>query len=368
MDNSFYKKLLDNTADHDDAETHSNEIFGAYFILTNQCNLGCTYCYAQKSRKMDMLEFETAEPIINLIYANVLMHAFTDRQKIAPYIKFTGGGEPTMNFQVMKEITELSKSISNNHHIKTEFHLATNGQWNDIMISEWIDNNMTNVLFSVDGTNYINNIHRPRLDGKDSYQNILSNYKSIQNPEIKVTFRMTVSNHSLKFLEKDIESFLNVGVKNIQIEPLMPFNINQLIKQPDAMEFAKKYIYLKHKFCKYINIFSSFDVVKAPADCRCGHQAGAVVSVFPDGLISSCPERTADDKQYIRGSIVNKKVQLNTFMPTWGVKPERCKICQIASICPGICSSKYLLFGDNNQSTMYLCDLYKFINMLDCSQ
>lgn len=337
-------------------------ITGCYLILTNSCNLNCVYCFAKKNRKHDRLSLDTVQPLIFEIIKNSILCRSLGNVNVIPYIKFSGGGEPTLNFEVMQQITSFTNSLLRNNDLLAEYHLATNGQWNRREQSEWINENITNLLFSVDGTDVVNNTHRPRIDRGNSYVILLNNLKQITNSKIKITFRMTVSNYSLPYLEESISSFRSLGINNVQIEPLMPFEVKKDIFEPDPGAFAKQYSYVKYRYSD-INIFSSFDVFDQKDNHPCGHQTGNIVSLFPDGTISSCPERSTShcEEEYIRGKVENGRMLITELTDSQMHSHfDRCKDCIVSSKCD-LCVSKVKLFRDKNYDTEYLCKIYRDI-------
>ena len=336
-------------------------IIGGYFILTNSCNLNCVYCFAKRYRKQDRLVLDEAKPLVLEIIKNSVLCRILGMPGFVPYFKFSGGGEPTLNFDTMCQITDFAKSLLSINDLAAEFHLATNGQWNDPRINEWISNNITNLLFSVDGIEAINNTHRPRIDGKNGYGNVVTNLQRLDNSDINITFRMTVSNFSLPYLAESVSVFGDLGVKNIQIEPLMPFEVKKDLCEPDPVEFAKQYSAVKYQHLD-MNIFSSFDVFDQTDNSPCGHQAGNIVSLFPGGIISSCPEHALqDDEDYFRGIIRDGKLSVTKQRDiNFQYRFERCEDCIVSFKCD-LCKSKIGLFTEKCYDTKYLCVIYREI-------
>ena len=76
-------------------------IIGGYFILTNSCNLNCVYCFAKRYRKQDRLVLDEAKPLVLEIIKNSVLCRILGMPGFVPYFKFSGGGEPTQNFDTM---------------------------------------------------------------------------------------------------------------------------------------------------------------------------------------------------------------------------------------------------------------------------
>jgi len=261
---------------------------------------------------------------------------------------------------VMKKIVDFVDDLALKYCLPVEYHLATNGQWNNSEISEWINGHITNLLFSVDGTSFVNNKHRPRKDTMDSYKMVEENVRKIKNSNIKCTFRMTVSNFSVAYMRQSVSSFRDLGISNIQIEPLMPFEENGDIYEPLPLEFAENYIETKYENTD-LNITSSFDVLENRGMGYCGHQLGNIVSLFPNGVVTSCPERPKNS-EYIRGTSCNGKLVLSpSAMEQKELEP--CRACLVRNLCLGLCPSKISLFREKNMSLGYMCDLYRTIFM-----
>jgi uncharacterized protein len=132
-------------------------------FLTNRCNLRCIYCYASTGvhSHVDMT-FSLAKSGIDFVFHNAL-----ELGKKSFSVGYHGGGEPTMNWQVLMESLNYAKSLSERHGMKVYASVATNGVLPEKK-REWIIKNLHGVSLSIDGLPKFQDVHRPLGSGAPS--------------------------------------------------------------------------------------------------------------------------------------------------------------------------------------------------------
>ena len=152
-----------------------------FMMITNEnCNLNCTYCY-EHHKTDSLMSFETAKLIIDNELA-------TSNDGETYEIEFFGG-EPFLNFKLIKEIVEYVKSTYS--HLKVYFNASTNGTLIHGEIKEWLLNNKDIFApgLSLDGTREMHNLNRPFKNSNiGSYDFIdIDFFRSYENAHAKMT-------------------------------------------------------------------------------------------------------------------------------------------------------------------------------------
>lgn len=208
------------------------------FALTNKCNLGCIYCQAKSSSsKNKMMTKEDALKFVDI--------ALSSKEESLDF-EFQGG-EPTLNFQTLKDIFYYSEKNKNNKIIK--YNLVTNlYSISDEQIDFLIENNIS-ISTSIDGNNQIHNSNRISLSN-DSFENLKSNLTKIKkkyaekNIISNIGAIQTTTKKSLSYPKEIVDTFINLGLDGIFLRPLSPIgnsilNWNKIGYSPE--EFLKFY-------------------------------------------------------------------------------------------------------------------------------
>lgn len=170
-----------------------------YWInVTKNCNLKCTYCYQKDYHKSYNMSREAADRIINFII-------FENREDAR--VQFFGG-EPALNFKMVKYITE--KLVK---HGIDRFSLTSNMTlWTEEML-DFLDYHHFHVLASIDGTKESHDLQRKRKDGSGSFDLAFENLqKVIERPNIELKIAKVVANHNKEYFYSDFMFFKNLGV------------------------------------------------------------------------------------------------------------------------------------------------------------
>ena len=166
--------------------------------IAHDCNLRCEYCFAAKGdfgcgRKL--MPFEVAKAAIDF-----LVEKSKNRHNLE--VDFFGG-EPLMNFKVVKQTVDYARSIEKEKNKNFRFTLTTNGLLLTDDIIEYLNNEMHNVVLSLDGRKEVNDRLRTRVDGSGCYDTIVPKYqKLVANRGDKDYYvRGTFTTHNLDFAE-----------------------------------------------------------------------------------------------------------------------------------------------------------------------
>ncbi|MGN1318423.1 MAG: radical SAM protein, partial [Lachnospirales bacterium] len=142
--------------------------------IAHDCNLKCKYCFAEEGEyhgKRELMSLEVGKKAIDM-----LIKASGKRKNLE--VDFFGG-EPLMNFDVVKGIVEYARSIEKDAGKNFRFTITTNGILLNDEIMEYINENMHNVVLSIDGRKSVHDRMRPRAGGQGSYDNIVPKFQKL---------------------------------------------------------------------------------------------------------------------------------------------------------------------------------------------
>ena len=186
--------------------------------VSHDCNLRCKYCFAStgdyKEGRM-LMSLETGKKAIDF-----LIERSGDRKFLE--LDFFGG-EPTLNFDVVKKIVEYGRSREAEANKKFRFTITTNGVLLDDDMIEFVNKEMNNVVLSIDGRKEVNDAMRVRVDGSGSYDRIIPNFKKLVNARGKDKdwyVRGTYTKYNLDF-SNDVMHLYEQGFDQISVEPVM---------------------------------------------------------------------------------------------------------------------------------------------------
>ena len=192
--------------------------------VSHDCNLRCKYCFASQGDfggAKEIMNFEVGKAAIDYLIANS-----GNRRNLE--IDFFGG-EPLMNFDVVKQLVEYGREAEKARGKNIRFTITTNGVLLDDEKIKYINENMHNVVLSLDGRKEVNDNMRPTVNNKGSYDIIAPKFKKLvsERPKDKYYYiRGTFTRDNLDFSE-DVLHFANEGFKLTSVEPVVEKKIFQ---------------------------------------------------------------------------------------------------------------------------------------------
>ena len=185
--------------------------------ICHDCNLRCKYCFAGTGDYKGHREFMSEEVALKAI--DFLIENSGNR-KILETDFF--GGEPLLNFDVVKKTVEYANEKAAKLGKKFLFTMTTNGVLLKGEIADWLNENMENVVLSLDGRQEIHDEVRKTVNGKGSFDVIIENFKNfVANRGDKSYYiRGTFTNKNLDFA-KDVLFMADSGFKEISLEPVV---------------------------------------------------------------------------------------------------------------------------------------------------
>ena len=184
--------------------------------IAHDCNLRCKYCFAEEGEyhgRRALMSFEVGAKALDYL----IEHSGNRRNLEVDFF----GGEPTMNFEVVKKLVEYGRSKEKEFNKNFRFTLTTNGVLlNDEML-EFANREMGNLVLSIDGRKEVNDRMRPTATGSGSYDIILPKFlKAAELREQKNYYvRGTYTHYNRDFAE-DVLHLNDLGFEQISVEPV----------------------------------------------------------------------------------------------------------------------------------------------------
>ena len=185
--------------------------------VAHSCNLNCSYCFASQGRfhgERALMSFETGKRAIDFLVEN----SGTRRNLEVDFF----GGEPLLNWEVVKQIVEYARSIETEKGKNFRFTLTTNGMLIDDEVIEFSNREMHNVVLSLDGRKEVHDRFRKDYAGNGSWETIVPKFQKLVEARGGKNYyiRGTFTHANPDFLE-DIKVMLDLGFTELSMEPVV---------------------------------------------------------------------------------------------------------------------------------------------------
>ncbi len=343
--------------------------------IAHDCNLACKYCFAEEGEyhgRRALMSFEVGKKALDFLVAN-------SGSRVNLEVDFFGG-EPLMNWEVVKQLVEYGRSLEKYHNKKFRFTLTTNGVLLNDEIMDYLNKEMSNVVLSLDGRKEVNDNMRPFRTGQGSYDLIVPKFQKLADSRGQNNYyvRGTFTRNNLDFSE-DVKHFADLGFKQMSIEPVVgpeedPYSIReedlpQIMEEYDklALEYIKR-----EKEGKGFNFFHfMIDLQQGPCVYKrlsgCG-SGSEYLAVTPWGDFYPCHQFVGNedfllgnvDEGIVRDDIVKDFCNCNVYTK------EKCKKCFARFYCSGGCAANAFNFhGNINDAYDIGCEMEK--KRVECS-
>lgn len=316
--------------------------------IAHTCNLNCEYCFASQGKyhgERAMMSLEVGKRALDFLIEN------SGSRKNLEVDFF--GGEPLMNFDVVKGMVEYARSIEKEHNKNFRFTLTTNGVLIDDDVIEFANKEMSNVVLSLDGRKEVHDRFRVDYAGNGSWEKIVPKFKKLVDARGGKNYYMrgTFTHHNPDFL-KDIETMLDLGFTELSMEPVVcaPGDPSELTKEDMAivMEQYEKLAELMLKRDKEGKPFTFYHymidltggpcIYKRISGCGSGTE---YMAVTPWGDLYPCHQFVGDEKFKlgdIWNGVDNTEIQ-DEFMSCNVYAREECRDCWARLYCSGGCAA-----------------------------
>lgn len=313
--------------------------------IAHDCNLRCEYCFASKGDYKSGRSLMSEEVALKAV--DYLVDNSGSRLNIE--IDFFGG-EPLMNFDVVKKVVEYGRSIEKERDKKFYFTITTNGMLLNEEIINYINMHMDNVVISIDGRKEVHDSIRYDRNKRGTYDKILPlAQKLINGRNGKSYFVRGTFTPRNKDFSKDVKHLADLGFKEISIEPVVGTGEDLFIKEEDIPEILNEYEKLAVEYLKWKREGMDFrfyhfniDLYGGPCIYKRIMACGAGVEYFavsPKGEIYPC-HQFVGEKDFIMGDIyngINNITMREKFKNNNILTKEKCKDCWAKLFCSGGC-------------------------------
>lgn len=314
--------------------------------IAHDCNLACKYCFAEEGEyhgRRALMTYDVGKKALDFLIANS-----GNRRNLE--VDFFGG-EPLMNWQVVKELVAYGREQEKIHDKHFRFTITTNGVLLDDEIQEFVNREMDNVVLSLDGRQEVNDRMRPFRNGKGSYELIVPKFQKLAESrgQEKYYVRGTFTRENLDF-SNDILHFADLGFKQMSIEPVVGDESDPYaIREEDLPTIMEEYDKLAkimiereklgkgfHFFHFMIDLEGGPCVAKRLSGCGSGTE---YLAVTPWGDIYPCHQFVGQE-EFLMGNVdsgIVKPEIADEFRNCNVYTKEKCKNCFAKFYCSGGC-------------------------------
>ncbi len=337
--------------------------------IAHTCNLNCSYCFASQGKYQGdraLMSFEVGKQAFDFLIAN----SGTRRNLEVDFF----GGEPLMNWDVVKQLVAYARSIEKEHNKNFRFTLTTNGVLIDDDVIDFLNKEMDNVVLSLDGRKEVHDRFRVDYAGNGSYDKILPKFKKLVDARggEKYYMRGTFTHHNVDFTN-DIFHMADLGFTELSMEPVVcsPDDPSALT-QEDLPKLFEQYEILANEMIKrkkegrpFTFYHYMLDLTEGPCIYKritgCG-SGTEYMAVTPWGELFPCHQFVGDPK-YSLGNIwdgvTNTAVQDEFRKCNAYARPD-CADCWAKLFCSGGCAANaYHATGSIQGVYKYGCELFK---------
>ena len=337
--------------------------------IAHDCNLACRYCFAEEGEyhgRRALMSYEVGKRALDFLIEN------SGNRKNLEVDFF--GGEPLMNWQVVKDLVKYGRKQEKLHDKKFRFTLTTNGVLLNDEIMDFCNQEMGNVVLSLDGRKEVNDRMRPFRNGKGSYDLIVPKFQKFADSrhQEKYYVRGTFTHYNLDF-SKDVLHFADLGFKQVSVEPVVAKpEEDYAIREEDIPTILEEYDKLAkemvrrekegrgfHFFHFMIDLTGGPCVYKRLSGCGSGTE---YLAVTPWGDLYPCHQFVGEEK-FLMGNVFDglKNTELQEEFKCCNVyAKEKCRKCFAKFYCSGGCAANsYNFHGSINDAYDIGCELQR---------
>ena len=337
--------------------------------VAHTCNLNCSYCFASQGKyhgERALMSFEVGRRALDFLVEN----SGTRRNLEVDFF----GGEPLMNFDVVKRLVAYARSVEKERGKHFRFTLTTNGVLIDDDVIDFANREMSNVVLSLDGRKEVHDRYRVDYAGNGSWEKIVPKFqKLVQARQGKNYYMRGTFTHANPDFLKDIQTMLDLGFTELSMEPVVAAS-----GDPAALTEADKEIVMQQyeelarlmlqrdkegrpfTFYHYmIDLKGGPCIYKRISGCGSGTE---YMAVTPWGDLYPCHQFVGDEKfklGNIWDGVENHAVQAE-FAGCNVYAREECRDCWARLYCSGGCAANaYHATGSVRGVYADGCDLFR---------
>ncbi len=337
--------------------------------IAHTCNLNCSYCFASQGKyhgDRAVMSFEVGKQALDFLVAN----SGSRRNLEVDFF----GGEPLMNFDVVKQLVAYARSIEKEHNKNFRFTLTTNGMLIDDDVIDFANREMSNVVLSLDGRKEIHDRFRVDYAGRGSWEQIVPKFQKLVEARGGKNYYMrgTFTHANPDFL-KDIQVMLDLGFDELSMEPVvcasgdpseltaedLPIVLDQYEKLAELMlrrdAEGKPFTFYHYM----IDLTGGPCIYKRISGCGSGTE---YMAVTPWGDLYPCHQFVGEEKFKlgdIWDGVTNTETQCEFAACNVYARPD-CHDCWAKLYCSGGCAANaYHSTGSVTGVYKYGCELFR---------
>lgn len=337
--------------------------------IAHDCNLACRYCFAEEGEyhgRRAMMSYEVGKQALDFLIAN------SGSRKNLEVDFF--GGEPLMNWKVVKDLVAYGRSQEKIHNKHFRFTLTTNGVLLNDEIMEFANKEMDNVVLSIDGRREVHDFMRPFRKGAGSYDLVVPKFQKFADSRGQKRYyaRGTFTRHYLDF-SKDVLHLADLGFEQISVEPVVADEKEAYALQwEDVPKICEEYDKLAKEIIKrekegrgfnffhfMIDLTGGPCVYKRLSGCGSGTE---YLAVTPWGDLYPCHQFVGEEK-FLMGNVwdgVQKPEIRDEFKECNVYAKDKCRECFARFYCSGGCAANsYNFHGSINDVYDLGCELQR---------
>ena len=329
-------------------ERSGNVIKALCLHVAHTCNLNCSYCFASQGKyhgDRAVMSFEVGKAALDFL----MDHSGTRRNLEVDFF----GGEPLMNWDVVKQLVEYARSVEKERGKNFRFTLTTNGMLIDDDVIDFANREMSNVVLSLDGRKEIHDRERVDYAGNGSYDRIVPKFqKLVESRGGKDYYMRGTFTHANPDFTKDVFHMTDLGFKELSMEPVVSAPDDPAALTPEDLEIVKEQYEILAKemikrnkegngftFYHYmIDLTAGPCIYKRISGCGSGTE---YMAVTPWGDLYPCHQFVGEE-EYKLGDIWNGVTNNNLreeFRSCNAYARPECKDCWAKLYCSGGCAA-----------------------------
>lgn len=342
----FSKDIYENRAF--DLKNRHTDIKALCLHIAHTCNLTCDYCFAKQGNfcgERALMSFEVGKRAIDFLIEN------SGSRKNLEVDFF--GGEPLMNFDVVKQTVAYARSVEKEHNKNFRFTLTTNGMLIDDDVIDFANRECHNVVLSLDGRKEVHDFLRKTASGKGSYDIIVPKFqKLVESRGGKGYYMRGTFTHNNPDFVNDILHMLDLGFTELSMEPVVcaPDDPYALTEE-DMKIVCRQYEILAEEMIKrekegkgftfyhyMIDLTGGPCIYKRISGCGSGTEYFAVT---PWGDLYPCHQFVGEEA-YRMGDIwegIRNRELMDSFKLCNAYAREECRDCWAKLYCSGGCAA-----------------------------
>lgn len=350
-------------------EKSGNTVKALCLHVAHTCNLNCSYCFASQGKyhgERAVMSFEVGKRALDFLIEN----SGTRRNLEVDFF----GGEPLMNWQVVKDLVKYARSVEKEKNKNFRFTLTTNGVLIDDDVIEFANREMSNVVLSLDGRKEIHDRLRVDYAGNGSWDKIVPKFQKLVKARGNVNYYMRGTfTHANPDFMKDILCMLDLGFTELSMEPVVcSQNDPARLTDEDIKTVCEQYELLAKEMIKrkkegrpftfyhyMIDLTGGPCVYKRVSGCGSGTE---YMAVTPWGDLYPCHQFVGEEK-FKLGDVFNGVTNNSLreeFRKCNVYTKKECENCWAKLYCSGACAANaYHASGDINGTYESGCELFK---------